>query len=267
MTRSFIEHAASSQEIEALLAVGDSQNALSRAYLVPEISSKVRLLAKSYAGIKDRGGRVRKEALDELSTMVQSMDLHTMDKETIFEIAIDLFPILPETAFSILEKTMGYSQKRSVIEIAIEAIERELEKTQQNSVPANLKNEVNLGYIAQILSSWLNDIPLSKLSEELRAVENTEAREYIIRQWCRQNRENSETPKAIDMWLHTVIDDRDFVIPLRSLRHISEVVVHAPLAERRRLIARLRGQKLTHLIHRRKNGCGFIWVLRKEYLR
>ena len=157
-----------------------------------------------------------------------------------------MFPILPQVAFALLEKATGHDQKRSVIEVAIKAIEDGVKESSQDAA-ADIKHEVNLGYIAQILSSWLNGLPLSKLLEELRSVENTQAKEYIIRQWCRQNRENSEVTKAINLWLDVVIDDRDFVILLRSLRHISEVVVHVPLTDRRRLIARLRGPEINAL--------------------
>ena len=247
VVRSFIDHVASPHEIEALLAIGDSQEALGKAYLVPEISSKVRLLAKVYTTMKDRGERLKKEALDELTTIVNSLDLQALDKEIAFEIAVDLFPILPEVAFSLLEKVIGQRQKRSVIEVAIEAIESASEKVTQEDVSPSVKHEGNLGYIAQILSSWLNDLPLSKLLEELEPVENTHAKEYIIRQWCRQNREDSEIVKAINHWLDIVIDDKDFVILLRSLRHISEIVAQIPLPYKQRLITRLQGPEINAL--------------------
>jgi len=47
--KSFVSHAVSSGEIRALLSIGESQDALSKAYAVPEMSVKIRLLAKAYA--------------------------------------------------------------------------------------------------------------------------------------------------------------------------------------------------------------------------
>ncbi len=131
VAHSFIEHAADSQEIEALLAIGDSQEALGKAYLIPEASSKVRLLARAYTVMKDRGDRLQREALSELGSMVNSLDLQALNQESVFEIAIDLFPILKEAAFSLLEKVIGQRQKRSIIEVAIEAIETASEKATQ----------------------------------------------------------------------------------------------------------------------------------------
>jgi hypothetical protein len=249
VAHSFIEHAADSQEIEALLAIGDSQEALRKAYLIPEASSKVRLLARAYTVMKDRGDRLQGEALDELVTMVNNLDLYALDKEIAFEIAVDLFPVRPEAAFSLLEKVIGQRQNRSIIEVAIEAIESASEKATQEEVAItpSVKHEVNLGYIAQILSSWLNGLPLPQILEEIKAVENTQAKEYIIRQWCRQNREDPDVVKAINHWLDVVIDDRDFVILLRSLRHISEIVAQIPLLHRQRLITRLQGPEINAL--------------------
>jgi len=81
--KSFVSHAVSSGEIKALLSLGESQDALSKAYAIPEISVKVRLLAKAYASMKERGDRVPKSALDELAAMVESLDPENLDKETL----------------------------------------------------------------------------------------------------------------------------------------------------------------------------------------
>jgi hypothetical protein len=240
--KSFVSHAVNSDEIRALLSIGESKGALSKAYAIPEISVKIRLLAKAYASMKERGDRVPKSALDELTAMVEGLDLENLDRETAQEIAVDLLPILPDVAISLLEEVIGESEKRSIIEVAIGAIEASLEERQEQErgVPSAFKGAVNLGYIAELLSSWLNGLPLLKLTEELKPVENTKAKEYMLRQWCRQNAGSEEIAKAIDLWLDTVVGDIDFVLSLRSLRHISEAIIEVPLAERKRLIDRLR---------------------------
>jgi len=165
------------------------------------------------------------------------------------EIAVDLLPILPDVAIALLEKAIGESEKRSIIEVAIAAIEASPEEQQEQEgiLSSAFKGQVNLGYIAELLSSWLNDLPLSELIEKLKPVENTKAKEYMIRQWCRQNAESEEIVKAVDLWLDTVVGDVNFVILLRSLRHISEVIIEIPLAERRRLVDRLKVPGFTAL--------------------
>jgi len=247
--KSFVSHAVSSDEIRALLSIGESQDALSKAYAIPEISVKVRLLARAYASMKERGDRVPKSALDELAAMVEALDLDNLDKEMAQEIAVDLLPILPDPAISLLEKVIEESEKRSIIEIAIVGIEASLEERQdqEDVLPSAFKGREDLGYIAGLLSSWLDGMPLSKLMEMLKSIENTKAKEYMIRQWCRQNSENEEIVKAVDLWLDTVVGDINFVILLRGLRHMSEVVVQVPLAERHRLIDRLKVPGFTAL--------------------
>lgn len=249
VARSFVSHAVSSDEIRALLSIGESQDALSKAYAIPEISAKIRLLAKAYASMKERGDRVPKSALDELAAMVEGLDLENLDKGMAQEIAVDLLPVLPDVAFSLLERAIGAVEERSIVEAAIGAMEARLEKRreQEHILSSASKDRENLGYIAELLSSWLNDLPLSELLEELRSVGSTEAKEYMIRQWCRQNAENEDIVKAIDLWLDIVVSDVNFVLLLRSLRHMSEVIVKVPLPERKRLIDRLRVPGLTAL--------------------
>lgn len=239
--KSFVSHALSSDEIEALLSIGASRDALSRAYAIPETSVRIRLLAKAYASMKERGERVRRSSLDELEGMVQDLDVESLDKEVTQKIAIDLLPVLPDVAFSLLEKVIGKGEERSVVEAAIGALETRLEEDQrEGGLSLSNKDAEGFGYIAGLLSSWLNDLSLSKLLEELKPVESTKAREYMLRQWSRQNAESAEIVKAVDLWLDTVVKDLDFVIPLRSLRHMSEVLLDIPLTDRGRLVERLR---------------------------
>jgi len=238
LAKSFLSHAISTNEINALLSIGESQEALNRAYAIPEISVRMRLLARAYASMKKRGEHIPREALDELAVRVENLDVENLDKEISQKIAIDLFPILPDTAFSFLEKAMG-QEDRSVVEAAIGAIEANLRETQTTFYSTSKWRE-GWSYVAQILSSWLNGLPFLELVQELEPLSNTKAREYIIRQWCRQNKDSEDIVQAIDLWLDTVVEDRGFVIPLKNLRHISEVVITIAVDERKRLIDRLK---------------------------
>ena len=239
--KSFLSHALNTDEIEALLSIGASRDALKRAYAIPETSIKVRLLARIYASQKERGVRVQKSALDELASMVNSINLENLDKEIAQKMAIDLLPVLPDVAFSLLEKVTRKVEERSIVEVAIGAVESRLEEQQrEGELSVSEKTHANFGRIASLLSSWLNDLSLSKLIEELKSIENTKAKEYMLRQWCRQNKESRVIAKAIDLWLDTILEDRSFVVPLRNLRHISEVVIRVPLEKRKKLIERLR---------------------------
>lgn len=246
--KSFVSHALSSEEIGALLSIGSFQDALSRAYAMPEKSVKIRLLARAYAAKKVSGERLRRSTLDELGGMVKSLDLEGLDKEVAEKIAIDLLPVLPDIAFSLLEETIGKGEERSIVEVAIGALETRLEEAQrERDSSMHARDREELGHVADLLSSWLDGLSLSRLLEELKSVENTRAREYVIRQWCRQNAESEEVGQGIDLWLDTVIEDGDCIVPLRSLRHISEVVTEVPLCDRLRLVDRLRVPAFTAL--------------------
>ena len=213
-TRAFLSPAASSREIEALLAIGETDEALRKAYAVPEVSVKVRLLARAYASIQGRGDHVSRSALDELAAMVDAISLQDADQEVVREIAVDLMPVLADTAFALLEKADGAREKQSILEVAIKAIESDSRDNQSTFANSEAKPEVRLGGITRLLSSWLNDMPFTKLVEYLKSVHKTKAREYILRQWCRQNPQDPNLVPAIEMWIDTVLGDRTHTIIL-----------------------------------------------------
>lgn len=238
--QSFISNAIDSNEITALLSMGASQEALGRAYAIPDPAIKIRLLARAYASMKDFGNIIPASALDELKTLVQRLDLGTLDKDVVNGIALDLFPVLPEISLSLLEKTIERSRKRSIIEIAIESIQADIRNSASDDLTFFSKGVSDSGQVAQLLSTWLNGLPLSRLLDDLNPIEDAAAKEYIIRQWCRQNQENAEIVKAVDLWLDTVIGNKALPFLLRGLRHISEVVQKVALPDRARIIDRLR---------------------------
>lgn len=251
--KGLIRHATSSSEIEALLATGRSEKAISRAYAIPETTVRIRLLARAYASMSRHGERVAKSALDELEAMVEEVSMEGLDKEIVQEAAIDLFPVLPDAAFRLLERVIGSSDRRSVVEVAIQAIEA-VAPAQKDGL-AGVQRD--LGYATRMLSGWLNGLPLSELKGQLASVQSTAAQEYIIRQWCRQNSKADDTGEAVDLWLDTVIADSSHVILLRSLRHMAAVVCHVRLDDRRRLLERLRWPQFASLDSPMEEWVGF----------
>ena len=243
--QSFVSHAASPLEIRALTSIGEFNDALARAYAVPEATAKIRSLASVYVSMKEQGQRIPVSARRELSAMVSALDLDTVEIEAVEQLAVHLLPVVPDVALSILEKAIGESQKRSMMDIAIEAIEGVIEQNERGVMasigeigamierrqrgvdPLPFKVLVGSASVPWVLPSWLSGLPLSRLVDELRLVENTKAKEYVLRQWCKQNVTSPDLSGAIELWLDTVIEDRQFVVLLRSLREISDVIVKA----------------------------------------
>lgn len=236
-TKEFLSHATTTHEVRALIAIGESQKALKMAYNFPETTSKIRLLARIYASMKDRHEHIPKSALDELEVMIDEEGIEKLDKEVVQDIAIDILPILPDKAVSLLEQVIGEAQEQGLIDIALATIKsdtadntQEFEKTESKKRP--------MGGLARIHSSWLQKLDLAHLIKEIDDLENTKAKEYVIRQWCLQNRNHDELSYGIELWLNTVIRDDEFILSLRSLRQLSGLVQYLSIVDRRRLMER-----------------------------
>lgn len=234
--KAFIAHSMDEREIRALIAIGDNESAISHAYALSEMTSKIRLVARTFSSIKEKEGSLPSDARETLKTMAESLKIEEMDKDVAQEIAVDLFSILPDTTIAILEKVMGKVEKQGILETAIEAVSESQKKQVDENLLNIFKEKGNILYFTHILNKWLADTPFSKLSEELNALKNTKAKEYILRQWCRKNPNSTDLIIAINTWQDIVISDREFTLPLQSLRHISALITTLPIDNRKNLI-------------------------------
>ncbi len=226
VAKSFVSHAINQAEIRALIAIGESQEALRKAYAFPEVITMIRLLARTYSSIKERGNTVPNDAQDSLKAMVKNLRIEEIDEEITQGLALDLFPILPDTAISLLETVINRTGKQNIVESAIEILSENIQEQKRKEIRLDVKDKIAAGTFDQLISKWLNKISFKELMNELKSVENTKAKEYIIREWCRQNPGNEKIVQAIFLWQDTIISDRKFVVALRSLRHISGLIVN-----------------------------------------
>lgn len=227
-------------EIKALISIGDSNKALRRAYAMPDILTRIRLLAKAYAARKYAGERISKGEREELAMMADTLDIRHIDPNLAREVAVDLLPVLPDVAITILERTHGQSRNLDLVELALQSIATDLDEQRESALVSVVKDRTEVPHIAQFVAPWLSKITIEQLLEDLRSVKSTKAKEYLIRQWCRQNTTSKGLPAAIEAWRATVTDDRNFVVPIRSLRQLSDILPNVPIELRVHLVNTLR---------------------------
>ncbi|MCP4338854.1 MAG: hypothetical protein GY799_08195, partial [Desulfobulbaceae bacterium] len=246
--KSFVSHAINQDEINALISIGEFEKALKRVYALPEETSKIRLLARTYTSMKERGEDIRKDAIEPLREMVKNLNIREIEKDLAQEIAIDLFPVLHDEAIALMEGVIGQVEKQSIVETAIEAVSASLQQQAEESLVSAIRDRMSVGDADHVISEWLRGLTYEKLGEEIKTVKNTRAKEYIMRQWCRQNQEDDNIVQAIYEWQNVIIhSDRTFVMPLRSLRHITELIIKLPVDERRGLIDALKVPEFTSI--------------------
>ncbi|MCU0486034.1 MAG: hypothetical protein MUC85_07960 [Anaerolineales bacterium] len=226
-------------EIRALIAIGDAQLAIKKAYGLPEVTARIRLLAKAYTSQKGQGEKITKEARDELQGMVENLKVDELEKDVAIQIALDIFPILPDQSVQLLDKLIGRSEKRGVLDAAYTTIALNSKTMPSESFFSSI-NDSELGLFARVYSNWLQGLSIQSLEKEVKEIVITAAREYLIRQWCRQNSKSEELAQGISMWIDTIVNDINYTVPLSNLRYIAFLLGNiSDLNERVRLISKI----------------------------
>jgi hypothetical protein len=236
VVRAYARHAMDSDEIEALIALGESSNALQKVYAIKEMTNKVSLLAKTYSAMQDSGLWVSRESLDELATMVDSLRIDESDPEILRNLSIDLFPVVPDAALALLDKIRVAAEQRSILDNAVDALRKH---EQRFALDSGQSTELRPSF-SIFRSAFLKDKSFGELVLNVEKLGSASAREQYVRHWCLQNHSSADLANGIDFWIDIVIGDHSLAISLRSLRQICELVRFVPVALRQALIHRLR---------------------------
>jgi hypothetical protein len=237
IVKGFVDQAIDQDEIAALLAIGEEKKALRKIYALPDPASKIRLLARVYTHTLDQGGHVSREARDELLNMVRNLNTSNLERELLYEIIADLMLIFPDEALELLDKAFGDTDVESRPESTILNVD-----TISASAEDNLDRVMRRVDVSRVIRRALIGRPLSSILPELHA-STTNAKELIIRDWCRFHKEDKGLVDAINLWIDTIEADRSFSVSLRALRQMSGVVANLPTTVRLPLIERLKIQR------------------------
>lgn len=247
LIKSYIEYAVNHDEIDALIAIGESQQALGKAYSLPDPTNRIRFIARIYSTMKIKNERISTEQLDEMEGLISNLDLSKIDKEIVEKLAIDIFPLLPDRSLTLLDTIKIDEAKNGVIELFSRAISAQSKEAADESKIDPTEKRHPKFIFDQNFSSWLRDKPVIDLEEEISHLRTTKAKEQLIRQWCKQNSRSGELEKGIFLWLETVKNDYDFIITLKSLRQISNLLKYIPINKRVELIRDLYVPRITTL--------------------
>lgn len=242
-TKEFLTQTTTTSEINALISIGDSSQAIEMSYNFPELITKINLLANIYTKMKERHEHVSSSALNELELMINELQIDKYEKEMVKSLAINLFVLFPEKSMQMLDTTIG---NQSAIDAAF---------TNHNS---NLINGTSVSFVDSsddspyldlfyISSTWLKKFTFVQLLQKIESMKGTKVKEYLIRQWCKQKETDDELSLGIELWLDTVISDEEFIISLRSLRKISELLPNLNIEDRSRLRKRLQNSAISSL--------------------
>jgi hypothetical protein len=90
-----------------------------------------------------------------------------------------------------------------------------------NDTLSKIENS-DLQEIALTHSPWLTKLSAYEVIEKANQITQTKAKIYLFREWCLQNKKDANAHLVIDLALDTIVADRDYRVPLRDLRQLSE---------------------------------------------
>jgi hypothetical protein len=233
-------------QIDALLAVGRTQEALRRAYAAADSPTRIRLLARCYVSMEGEGEHIPSRAKEELKDLVDELQIDEIDTDLAIQVATELFPLYPDLAIALLEKQIKESDKRSIIDVALTAAVLTSPLGPNDQLVSRI-TDPELANVVKAHSRWMSDLPMDRLIDELKSIQSTKAKEYLLRRWCVINQSSPDLQRGLNQWLDTIIADSQFVIPLRNIREIALLLHNLTPADRQHIVQRLDIPSITSL--------------------
>lgn len=240
----YIDHIVNADEVEALISIEKSEDALRRAYAVPEPASKIRLLARTYSAMRARNEHIRKEAINELTEMVKLINISMLDSKMIHLLANDLFPILPDAAIDLIDQLDNKQWQTDLNQTDSEARFAERNVETDSSLVESTYQSNNF---SRIKTKWLGSVPIPELEQRVKNIQKTKAKDQYIRFWLRDNPDCEFSYKAVELWVDIIVSDQNYVFNLSSLREVTKILHDLEAVHQKHLIDRLENPKLTSL--------------------
>ena len=140
-------------------------------------------------------------------------------------------PIFPDLAIELLESEIGAVEGQSIIEFALDTVHQSI----NNTDTFDIRSEKD----PRIFSLFLGKYQYEEFLKQLSDFHNTRAKEYVVRKWCSSNPTSKHLVDGLELWQRIIVDDRNFVVPLRCLREVSGLVKYVPLEARLAVIKML----------------------------
>jgi hypothetical protein len=231
-------------EVMALVALGRYDQALNLAYSASLTETRIQLLTRVYLEMQRANRMVSREAISEVEQMTQGIG-ETLEPDQLVRLAVTLFPLLPDIATSLIEQAQVREATTSMLDVAVTMASSQVDDSQGNQLIDRIQN-VKLREMALVTAPWLSELTASQVLHRATEIERVQAKEYLLRQWCRQNKTNPALHTVVDAAL-TVIDANPDKVPLRNLRQLAEVVCNCPAESRETLVKRFDIPNFTNL--------------------
>ena len=210
-------------EVNALISLGDHDSALEFAYSTRLKTTRIRLLSKIFHSMEETGKTIPRESIEQVILEIHSLNLDRLDPETIIQTAADVFPLLPDEAINLVDRAKIKEDDTSPLELFALLTTVQSEDPKNSNLLTKIETE-EIRDFAITHSPWLARITASEVIQKSQELQSTKAKEYLLRQWCLQNKNSLGLSNVLEITLDTIISDSQYRVSLRNLRQLSGMI-------------------------------------------
>lgn len=224
-------------EIKALIAMNEFDMALELTYAIKLELLRVRLLGRIYIAKEKKGVTLQRSGLDELKRMIENLDTKNLDPQEVLLTAADIFPILPDTSTALIDKVKGQENSQTAMDLIYTLASIQSSNTTDESIVDKIENQ-DLQEMALLSSPWLAKLSSNEIIGKAKNVSQTKTKEFLLREWCKQNKSDPHLQEVIEATLDVINSDSNYRISLRNLRQLSDTLRNCNPDDAKRIIGR-----------------------------
>jgi hypothetical protein len=232
-------------EVEAVLELGNYQQAVGIAYQAVLSEDRLELLSKICNHIKSQGEKIPSDVISEIDRLVLEINLHSSSVDRIMKIAASLFYIHSQAAMDLTEKISQVNPSGRSMDMLISALTYNLEDDDLDKAENDIQSDSNrlkmsnqsLIQFIQVSSPLISKLTPDEVIIEADKIKDLSASLFMLRSWCNSNRTNLDAFKVVKHALE-LMTASPYTPSMLHLRQFAEPLRAAPMEELDWLIGR-----------------------------
>lgn len=215
--------ATAAAEIEALLTLGDYDQALKISYNSILLEDRLEMLGMCARYMKQEGIPFPTDLLGELAHLVSAVTPTGISHERAIEIAADLFYVNPQSAMELVDKVSDTAGHGSAMDEILAVLSLRLsEKEDFASQLGEHISDERIRDFVRASSRIVGKLDADQALQEAREIGDTSGRLFFLRSWCNANRENCGALAVVREATEIMTASDDYSTSMRELRQFAE---------------------------------------------
>lgn len=227
--KSFIDHVSDRPEIKALIALSRFDLAYERVSLIPDDYSKAIALCQLLAAENLNRIPNHQGMIDELKTILYHLPLNTLDKDLIEDLAIEVYPVLPNEADGLLQK-LNNASILNTLEHQVKVEAEDENKEDEKALHRLIMKRIGKFGMANSANKWLSSLSYEAMQSKLMSIESRSGQLRFILDWCEAQEDSIDICDAVNQWLNLAVAASEISILMSSLRRLAEALSKRPVS-------------------------------------